>query len=347
MQLLLCSLFLYVFLSCLFFYRVWSTTVLAVRCADGIIIGSDSMDSSGIFIGNRFSQKIFRVSPLTVVCCASFGSDFSQLCADLRATARRAIAIDGCGLGTRALAHYARQLIHDRYPESHIVLAGCEYISHYRDSFGVNSEVEPDYNIFEILSGGSLVEQRVAVAGSGAGVVATLAEALLEVEDAKEETDSETNKKNTKKKEVDDNTSSYPFSSPSPSRTRSWSRPHPHRSRPWSSLAVPVARVLQAAIRSDSRSGGVPKLWLLSRRTSTRQSNMTNRGGEGLGWRSGTESENENEYGYAIDVRPIEIRNITDNNTIKAPKVTVSAPVIRASAPDTHPVEDLEASANT
>jgi hypothetical protein len=65
-----------------------SNIVIACRCSDGIVIGSDSLSVSGTLIGNRVSQSVYELGPNAVICCAGGYSDFHHMLNDLKSCIR-------------------------------------------------------------------------------------------------------------------------------------------------------------------------------------------------------------------------------------------------------------------
>jgi len=112
----------------------------------------------------------------------------------------------GC-LSTASIAKMIRRLVTTKFPESHVVVAGSGCI-------------------YEILPGGSLIEQNVVVAGSAAPFVVPLARQLLE-------------------------TMKAPTSPPSSVKASQ---------REWT--ATQVALILQGACEGDLLSGGKMRLWV-------------------------------------------------------------------------------------
>lgn len=144
-------------------------TVLAAKCSggNGIVIGTDSLDAHGGTVENRFSEKVVRINPLTLVCMAASNSDVRSLCNELRRICLMHKADCDEVLGVDSLARAARQLVHASFPAAHVLIVGC------------SSSAKLD--IHEILPGGSHIEdQDVAVAGSGSAMVVTLIQELWE-----------------------------------------------------------------------------------------------------------------------------------------------------------------------
>ena len=58
------------------------TSIMAVEYNGGVIIGADSRTSTGIYVANRVSDKLTKISD-TIYCCRSGSSADTQATADL------------------------------------------------------------------------------------------------------------------------------------------------------------------------------------------------------------------------------------------------------------------------
>ena len=96
--------------------------VIACRCSDGVIIGTDSLSVSGALVGNRVSECVFSLGESTVICCASGQSDFQHLVSDLRAFIR---SCNG-DVKTSSIARFARRLVNQKYRNTHLIIAGSD-----------------------------------------------------------------------------------------------------------------------------------------------------------------------------------------------------------------------------
>lgn len=140
-------------------------TVVAAKCSGGVVIGTDSLDTQGPLVGNRNSEKVLRVNSLAVLCLAAHNADVRNLCKELRREASLHRAHCGETLGASSLAHMARQLVHDRFPEAHVLVVGGE---------AARTAGSLTFSIHEVLPGGTRIEQDVAAAGSGSPTVLSL-----------------------------------------------------------------------------------------------------------------------------------------------------------------------------
>ena len=109
-----------------------SNIVIACRCSDGIIIGSDSLIVSGTLIGNRVAESVYPLGNHAVICCASGQSDFHHLLKDLRSFIRTAdVSIPrNAFVSTSSIAKYARRLVNQKYRNTHLIIAGSDGIEY-------------------------------------------------------------------------------------------------------------------------------------------------------------------------------------------------------------------------
>jgi 20S proteasome alpha/beta subunit len=152
-------------LTCL--TTVFSTCITVIKCTDGLVIGSDTQSSSGNFIGDRETNKIFRLNNNAVLCCVSGSSDFMSLFNRIHSDISLYETLYNQHFFVSDLATYCRRLIHLKYSSAHILLIGFDEESKYP-------------RIYEIVSGGSLLELPYAVAGSASSSLYPLLTELLE-----------------------------------------------------------------------------------------------------------------------------------------------------------------------
>jgi 20S proteasome alpha/beta subunit len=175
-----------------------SNVVIACGCLDGILIGSDSLSVSGSLVGSRVAESIFPLGTNTVICCAAGHSDFHRLICDLKGYIRSADNSRGGSLKSSSIARYARRLMNQKYRNTHVIIAGyCGEKSSGKkrypndddndggssrddesDGSGCDTSIRGDgdhqFDVHEILSGGTLISQSYALAGSGSDCVITL-----------------------------------------------------------------------------------------------------------------------------------------------------------------------------
>lgn len=275
------SLFIFALLP----YSTISNIVIACTCSDGVLIGSDSLSVSGSLVGNRLAESVFLLGTNTVVCCASGQSDFQHLLSDLNSFIRSAKVYDGGVPNVASIARYARKLVNQKYRKAHLIIAGSDafsgsHIDEVKDPFdktvtrnhessdtlvvanhptacaetsiksiemkGKNNRKESRYNVHEILSGGTLISQPFALAGSGSDCVLTLMEELF-AQDFKSESDIIEN-------EI------VPSSSED-----FWTRNKiPSSPTTFRSMQISVGlmkKVLKAALRADPKTGSALRVW--------------------------------------------------------------------------------------
>ena len=175
-----------------------SNVVIACGCLDGILIGSDSLSVSGSLVGSRVAESIFPLGTNTVICCAAGHSDFHRLMSDLKGYIRSADNSSGASLKPSSLARYARRLMNQKYRNTHVIIVGyCGGNRKSRNYYpseggttgacsiddisygsGCHTSIREDddhqHGVYEILSGGTLISQSYALAGSGSDCVVTL-----------------------------------------------------------------------------------------------------------------------------------------------------------------------------
>ena len=282
----------------LFPHSTISNIVIACTCSDGVLIGCDSLSVSGTLVGNRLAESVFLLGTNTVVCCASGQSDFQHLMSDLNIFVRSAKLYDGGVPNAASIARYARKLVNQKYRKAHLIIAGSDEFSAIGvDGDGVDegskigaSERDAStvvtndsttvaetslndvkirrkydgkgssYNVHEILSGGTLVSQSFALAGSGSDCVLTLMEELFS-QDLNPEGD-------ILEKEIvssSSSTSSTTSSSSSLSTEDFWvknkSPSSPVSFRSMQSSLLPMKKVLRAALRADPKTGSTLRIW--------------------------------------------------------------------------------------
>jgi 20S proteasome alpha/beta subunit len=148
-------------------------TIIAIKCADGIVLGSDSLLTGSSLIGSRSARKVFLLTEKIAICSGSEnggGSDFFNLCNDLKEEIFKD-SLDGFmwdsehELKAYNLYKRARQLVYTKYSSVHAIICGLE---------------EASGALFEVLPSGSGIEgQAVLVCGPGASVVVPLLEELF------------------------------------------------------------------------------------------------------------------------------------------------------------------------
>lgn len=222
--------------------------MVACGCVDGILIGSDSLSVSGSLVGSRVAESIFPLGTNAAICCAAGHSDFHRLLSDLNGFIRSADDSSGGSLKSSSIAKYARRLINLKYRDTHVIIAGSngrkgnrkkrntlegdydcdssrENISDSTDSTTSPEHDDQLFGVHEILSGGTLISQSYALAGSGSDCVITLIDDL--------------------------------FSPDASSLT-------PRSPRTVGNCVDKIRRVLRASIAADPKSGSSLRIWVLN-----------------------------------------------------------------------------------
>lgn len=172
-----------VLFSALFLDETESSTLIATKCVDGIVLAADSLSAKGggsILISSRTSKKVFMLTESTAIGAVfSSGSEsvhFQRLYNELRETIRSHETSFESTLTVSAIVNVARQLVSHKYNEAHVVIAGWEgdkNLSKMAQVEGCN------YVLSEILPGGTRIDQATVVAGSGSSLISNLLEESL------------------------------------------------------------------------------------------------------------------------------------------------------------------------
>lgn len=156
--------------------HVIGSIVFAVRCQDGVALGCDSytVDKGGNYVTVRNNlQKIIGLTPFTVICSASSGDDdieFSDLCDDITKEIKYQELLTSSNnlIGAKSIAKYARRLMNEKHRRAHVILAGKE-------------RSDNEFSIYEILPGGSLIEEDYAICGAAANYILPLVRILFDI----------------------------------------------------------------------------------------------------------------------------------------------------------------------
>ena len=141
--------------------------IIAIKGADGIVLGSDTQSSSGgSMIGNRETNKIFSLNEYTVLCCAAGVRNVHKIKLDLMHQIRIHKLYYGNDLSVSSIARLSRLFIHNKYKNAHIIIAGIES--------------DKSSKIFEITPSGSLFEHDYVVAGTSSTSLYPLLEQFCE-----------------------------------------------------------------------------------------------------------------------------------------------------------------------
>lgn len=135
------------------------TTIMAVEFADGVIIGADSRSTTGVYIGNRVTDKLTKLTE-NIYCCRSGSAADTQAVSDV---VRYHIGMHRMELGEEPRVEVAATLFQDmcyNYRDSisaGIILAGWDP---YKGG-----------QVYSVPLGGMMVRQAVAAGGSGSTYV--------------------------------------------------------------------------------------------------------------------------------------------------------------------------------
>jgi hypothetical protein len=100
--------------------------VIATHCEKGILIGADSLETSGgVLVDQLYSQKIYQVSPSVYVCFSNFDAASFRLCQSLRVAAKGA-ALQGRDLKVSEVATYAQNIASQMSTCPHVLIVGNE-----------------------------------------------------------------------------------------------------------------------------------------------------------------------------------------------------------------------------
>lgn len=152
----------------------YSSTLVAVKCADGLIVASDSMQPVTVsskrslgMVRTRMSQNVRLINEDIIIGVASGPNHLHPFLRQLEKTSKKMEFVTGRPLDIDEIAHYARKLINEEYPELHLLFAGY-------------SEQKKQYKLFEIAPKGTLLTpSRYFVAGSGGDLIRSILESSL------------------------------------------------------------------------------------------------------------------------------------------------------------------------
>jgi len=153
----------YILFILLSFYSTcsYATCVIAIKCIDGIALGSDTLAVNGNLIGNRETIKIKQLSNNIMICCASGLKSSQELFSELESEIRLKRLMYNTELSMTSIANYIRHKLHAsdaNIDKAHFIIAGISTAGGAKDA-----------KIYEILPGGSLMEQDYVVAGPSSG----------------------------------------------------------------------------------------------------------------------------------------------------------------------------------
>lgn len=131
------------------------TTVMAVKYANGVIMGADTRTSSGIFVVNRASDKLTPLSK-SIYCCRSGSAADTQA---LAAMVRSQLESHSVQLGRAPTVKTAATLFQRLCYENKDKLSASILVAGFDE---INGGV-----VYSLPLGGALVQQNYAISGSG------------------------------------------------------------------------------------------------------------------------------------------------------------------------------------
>lgn len=149
------------------------TTLVALCCKDGIVVGADTRTSVSGFVSNRYAHKLTPLSPKIVVCRSGNAADTQQLCEDARWELQSLEYSSQRVLQVSQVAQLLRSMLVERNNNMQASLL-CA---------GVSSEGKGQ--LYAVLPSGALFQhERFAVSGSGSTyILGYLDDCLAKLED--------------------------------------------------------------------------------------------------------------------------------------------------------------------
>lgn len=131
------------------------TSIMAVKFADGVIMGADSRTSTGSYVANRVSDKITSVHD-KILCCRSGSAADTQAISDI---VRYYLSLHSVHMDEPPLVKTAASMFADIcYSNRENLMAGI---------ICAGWDEKEQGSIYSIPLGGAIVKQKFAVAGSG------------------------------------------------------------------------------------------------------------------------------------------------------------------------------------
>ncbi|CAI5736410.1 unnamed protein product [Hyaloperonospora brassicae] len=151
------------------------TSIIAVRFPGGVVLGADSRTSTGAYVANRVSDKL---TPLhdRLFCCRSGSAADTQALSDY---VRYYLSAHSVELGRLPTVHAAATLLRALCYHNKGRLVAGTIVAGWDEAKGGQ--------VFAIPIGGTLVEQDVAIGGSGSTYIYGLVDAEYRPDMTKEE----------------------------------------------------------------------------------------------------------------------------------------------------------------
>lgn len=157
-------------------------TVIALKCYDGIVMGSDSFPSvanerteqRSAFLQTTSSNSFFRLSNNIMLGCAGGLKDFHEVFNLVSRYVREQTVLRGRHFRTSSdsVIKYARKLIYGKFPCVHLIVASIDNELQY-------SRVDEKLSLTEILPGGTVCPSlNYSVGGTGGDLVAATIDEL-------------------------------------------------------------------------------------------------------------------------------------------------------------------------
>jgi len=134
------------------------TTTLAIKCQDGVVLGSDTRVTAGYFIAHKTGRKIFKIKEHLAVTIAGVVADAQAIIDSLKFYANLYEINYGRPLNARSAAKLLSLILYQNrlYPLiTELIIAGKD---------------NDKYSIYKLDPFGSLVEDNYAVSGSGSPI---------------------------------------------------------------------------------------------------------------------------------------------------------------------------------
>lgn len=134
------------------------TTIMAVRCNGGVVIGADTKTSMGTYIPSNVTDKLKRLSE-TIYCCVSGSSADTQMITRYVVDALKSLEIvEGKRPSVKRAATIARNIVYkNRWLLAKLIIAGY-------DSTGMGT-------VFSVDLGGTMTKSEWALGGSGSSFI--------------------------------------------------------------------------------------------------------------------------------------------------------------------------------
>ncbi|KAH0474151.1 MAG: hypothetical protein KVP17_000714 [Porospora cf. gigantea B] len=140
------------------------TTILALRCVDGVVLAADTRTSAGGYIVNRASRKISPVHDRIFVCRSGSAADTQYLTTMVKMYIAQHAQELGKAPTVKSVASIFRLLC---YQNKDQLTAGL-IVAGYDDEAG--------YQVYSIPVGGAIFEAPYAIGGSGSIFISGLTE---------------------------------------------------------------------------------------------------------------------------------------------------------------------------